>query len=70
MKVGDIVSHRLPVGGGFGRVILTHGEREKGVVVEVMSAVHAKQWQKVKVLTEKGLEEWIMQFCEVVNESR
>ena len=51
-------------------VVLAPSDREKGVVVEVMSAVHAKQWQKVRVLTEKGIEEWIMQFCEVFNESR
>jgi len=69
MKVGDVVSYNIPVGGGFGRVVLAPNDRDKGVVVEIMTVTHAKQWPKVKVLTGGGLEEWIVQHCEVINES-
>ena len=70
VKVGDIVAHRLPLGRPHRKVVIDPCDQEKGVVVEIMPSSHAKQWQKAKVLTEKGLEEWIVQFCEVINESR
>jgi len=57
MKIGDLVSYRGAA----------EGWTEEGVIVEVMSASHAKQWPKVKVLTKEGLEEWIVQYCKVVS---
>jgi len=65
MKVGDIVSCTLPI--RMRQVIVGPESSEKGVVVEILSASHAKQWQRVRVLTKAGLEEWIMQYCEVVS---
>ena len=63
MKVGDVVSHRVPTALGYAE------DEDTGVVVEIIPATDAKQWQKVRVLTEKGLEAWIMQFCEVIDEN-
>ena len=65
MKVGDLVQYKYiphfsdrPVGGIV------------GTVIDFPPAVHAKEFQKVRVLTENGMEDWIMQYCEVINESR
>ena len=63
MKVGDLVRYQHP--GGFDdKAYLL------GTVLDFITATHPKEFQKVKVLTEVGVENWIMQFCEVVNESR
>ena len=65
MKIGDLVIYkwRSP-----------HNSNHPGVVGTVLSfpvASHPKEFQKVKVLTEDGLiEDWIMQFCEVVNSNQ
>tara|TARA_B100000212_G_scaffold329174_1_gene294117 strand:+ start:550 stop:744 length:195 start_codon:yes stop_codon:yes gene_type:complete len=64
LKVGDMVKHRIPTALGYAE------DEDTGVVVEILNATDAKAWKKVRVLTEKGLEDWIIQFCEVVNESR
>ena len=39
-------------------------------VIEFPAATHAKEFQKVRVLTADGIVDWIMQFCEVISESR
>ncbi len=59
-----MVKHRIPTALGYAE------DEDTGVVVEILNATDAKAWKKVRVLTEKGLEDWIIQFCEVVNESR
>ncbi|MAF25881.1 hypothetical protein CL634_09950 [bacterium] len=64
MKVGDLVQYQYT----------HHGDPPAdgmvGTVIDFPPAVHAKQFKKVKVLTENGIEDWIMQFCEVISESR
>tara|TARA_Y100000593_G_C4210382_1_gene286493 strand:+ start:634 stop:828 length:195 start_codon:yes stop_codon:yes gene_type:complete len=63
MKIGDLVRHKNP----SVRELL---EWPTGVVVDFPVATHPKQFQKVAVMTSDGeLEEWILQFCEVINES-
>ncbi len=59
-----MVKHRIPTALGYAE------DEDTGVVVEILQAKHAKEWEKIRVLTEKGLEDWIIQFCEVINESR
>ena len=59
MNIGDLIQYQNP--------------RTKtwiGTVVEFPKATHAKEVQKVMVLTDAGVQTWIMQYCEVVNESR
>ena len=55
MKVGDLVHYQNP------RV-----KRWIGTVIELPKATHAKEVQKVAVLTEAGIQTWIMQYCEVI----
>ena len=63
MREGDIVKHRIPTSLGYAE------DEDIGIVVEVLNtARHAKSWPKILVLTNRGFEEWITQFCEVVNE--
>ena len=62
MKVGDVVSKLKPH--------CSDSTSKPGVVVEMIPATHAKQWPRVAVLTEDGLQNWIVQYCEVINESR
>jgi len=58
--VGDLIRHKNP------------NVRQKlgwptGVVLDFPPATHAKEFQRVKVLTAEGdIENWILQFCEVV----
>tara|TARA_B100001094_G_scaffold324071_1_gene376039 strand:+ start:470 stop:649 length:180 start_codon:yes stop_codon:yes gene_type:complete len=59
-----MVKHSVPTKLGYAE------DQDVGVVIEVLPATDAKAWKKVRVLTEKGLEDWIIQFCEVINESR
>ena len=59
MKVGDLVQYQNP--------------RTKswiGTVIEFPKATHAKEVQKVVVFTEIGMQTWIMQYCEVINDDR
>ena len=58
MKIGDLIVHeRWP--------------SDPSVVVDFLPVSHPKQVQKVVVLNKDGLiERWVMQFCDVVNESR
>ena len=69
MKVGDLVQYKYP-----SNAQLVHALRpddgEVGTVIEFPPAVHAKEFQKVRVLTEEGMQDWIMQFCKVVSEHR
>ena len=58
MKVGDLIGKKRN-GAGIAST---------GVVVEFVPCAHAKQHPKVTVLTENGLENWLIQFCEVVDE--
>jgi len=65
MKIGDLVQYQLtPQAVAIGR-----GQRV-GTIIEFPSALHAKEFQKVRVLTEEGMQDWIMQFCKVINEGR
>ena len=59
MKVGDLVQYQ--------------NSRVKpgiGTIIEFPKATHSKEIQKVIVLTDIGMQTWIMQYCEVVSESR
>jgi len=69
MKVGDLVQYKYPPPA---QLVHALGPEDGivGTVIDFPPAVHAKEFQKVRVLTESGMEDWIMQFCEVVNESR
>ena len=62
MKIGDLIKHRP-----LHRQII-EGERKLmiGIVIEFPTPTHAKEFQKVKVLTDDGVESWVMQFCEVI----
>ena len=64
MRVGDMIKHSAPT--KLGRT----ETQDVGVVIEILPATDAKAWKKVRVLTEKGLEDWIIQFCEVINGGR
>ena len=62
MKIGDLVRHRNP----NVRDLL---EWPTGVVVDFPPAYHPKEFLRVKVMTPEGkLENWIKQFCEVIND--
>ena len=61
MKEGDLIK--------INRTTKQGGELH-GILVKFLPCNHAKQWPKVEVLTESGLEEWITQYCEVVDETR
>jgi len=66
MKVGDIVKYRYPPTATRSDLLKPFFE-PVGTVIEFMQATHAKEFQKVKVLTENGMEDWIVQFCKVVS---
>jgi hypothetical protein len=66
MKVGDLVIYQWGA---------THDPKHPdliGTVLDFPPALYeAPEVQQVKVLTQEGLiENWTMQFCEVINESR
>jgi hypothetical protein len=63
MKVGDLVRYQHP--GGFDNEAYL-----LGTIIDFLPSTHPKQFKKIKVLTDIGIENWIMQFCEVINESR
>jgi hypothetical protein len=68
MKVGDLVQYISPKKQPSGRYGVETSS--PGTVIEFPAATHAKEFQKVRVLTADGIVDWIMQFCEVINESR
>lgn len=68
MKVGDLVQYKYPPPSRHVHA-LKPDDAVVGTVIDFPPAIHAKEFQKVRVLTESGMEDWIMQFCEVVNES-
>ena len=53
MKVGDVVSKLKPH--------CSDSKGKQGVVVEMIPAIHAKQWPRVSVLTEDGVHEVVLQ---------
>ena len=61
MKIGDLIQNSLTTLGGPGPI---------GTIIEFSSAKHAKEVQKVIVLTKGKIEKWTLQFCEVINENR
>mgnify|MGYP001199346428 CR=1 FL=1 len=61
MKVGDLVQFKTPSPRG--------GLPLVGTVLGFPTAEHPKQFRKVRVLVGDAEEDWIMQFCEVINES-
>ena len=63
MKPGDVV---LKIEDGS----FPYAMEETGIVIEITPTTHAKQWPRVVVLTDDGLQNWIIQHCEVVSESR
>jgi len=64
MKVGDLVIYQWGYAGDPNHPDLI------GTVLDFPKATHAKEFQKVKVLTQAGLiENWVMQFCKVANET-
>ncbi len=61
MKVGDLIwTSQKSIDTVWGR------RSAKGVILEFIPATHPKQVQKIKVLTEGEIEEWILQYCKVV----
>ena len=64
MKVGDLIMVKPEKGWKLDDV------GKIGTVLEFPVPTHPKQFQKVRVLCEGREEDWIMQFCEIVNESR
>ncbi len=63
MKVGDLIMC------GFGYPDKPQRPKKIGTVLDFPPAIHHKEFQKVKVMTEDGLiENWIMQFCKVISE--
>ena len=66
MKVGDLLKYQYPnirnseCQGGDLEVMI-------GTVLEFPTPSHAKEFQKVRVLTDNGIEDWIIQFCKVVS---
>jgi hypothetical protein len=65
MKIGDLVIYQ------WGAIHKPEHPDLIGTVLDFPKATHAKEFQKVKVLTQTGLiENWVMQFCEVINDSR
>lgn len=69
MKVGDLVQYLSP-GSPHPRTVPGQFETMTGTVIEFPQASHPKEFQKVRVLTSNGITDWIMQFCEVISESR
>jgi hypothetical protein len=68
VKVGDLIKYNHM---GFSSASGSNDSLKVGTVLEFPPASHPKEFQKVKVMTENGLmENWIMQFCKVINESR
>ena len=65
MKVGDLVWYQYDSGAST----FFPASGTMGTVIDFPAALHAKEFQKVKVFTENGIEVWIMQFCEIVNEA-
>ncbi len=68
MKVGDLIKFSLPNSRASGA---SKSSRDfklfvTGVVVAFPPVVHYKQFQEVTVLTERGLENWVKGFCEVI----
>ena len=66
MKIGDLIEYKPPQSS----LPRDNHERFPGTVIEFPVASHPKEFQKVRVLTADGIVDWIMQFCEVVSESR
>ena len=61
MKIGDIVQYKYPPSD------LKQPSLVLGTVLEFPEASHPKEFQKVKVMTDVGIQVWVMQFCEVVS---
>lgn len=61
IKVGDLVQRVYPPG------TLVARSSDIGTVLDFPKATHAKEFQKVKVMTCEGIQTWVMQFCKVVN---
>lgn len=57
MKVGDLVKYEFGYQGMTGTV---------GTILGFPPCTHAKETQKVKVLTKSGIKRWILQYCEKV----
>lgn len=55
MQVGDLVKYKFGYQGMTGAV---------GTILEFPKVTHAKETQKVKVLTKSGIKRWILQYCE------
>ena len=71
MKIGDMVKFVPPSQRDLVDTAFMGIEQSSpGLVVDFPIAKHAKEFRKVTVLTNKGLESWVMQFCEVIDESR
>jgi len=71
MKIGDLVRFVVPSQRQReSKTCLNSDLITQGLVVDFPLATHAKQFRIVTVLTDTGLEHWVMQFCEVVDESR
>jgi len=60
VKIGDLIEYRRS---GWGKQVV---DPEIGTVVDFPLVSHAKEFQKVKVLTDGEIQYWIMQFCSVV----
>jgi len=60
VKVGDLVTYQWGV---------AHDPKHPdliGTVLDFPPASHAKEFQKVRVLTESGVKAWMLQYCKKV----
>jgi len=62
MKVGDLIQFKNPGKQSVAPPLI-------GTVLGFPVAEHPKQFRKVRVLVGDAEEDWVMQFCEVINES-
>ena len=65
MKVGDLVRYKATSRGYCSAL-----DGVMGTVVEFIPATHPKEYQKIRVLWSGKLQNWPMEYCEVVSESR
>jgi hypothetical protein len=65
MKVGDLVRYKYPPPAQLVHAMFPD-DGAVGTVIEFPVAIHAKEVQKVRVLAAGEIEDWIMQFCKVI----
>ena len=66
MQVGDLVRYCYSKHYGLPHAIGI----VTGTVIDFVYSANPKNLRKVKVLTASGLEEWIVEYCEVISAGR